>query len=122
MSEDSHIYQHCKESGHALSMEIQTRFLCDARVPAFLHQMFYQELIQKGNEEQAIEGKDSEKKSKVSEKISQYEKEVAEQMLKQRQYFEENLNKIIKNYRYELNTRKDKIQLKSKQLESLKED
>ena len=84
--------------------------------------MFYQELIQKGNEEQAIEGKDSEKKSKVSEKISQYEKEVAEQMLKQRQYFEENLNKIIKNYRHELNTRKDKIHLKNKQLESLKED
>ena len=84
--------------------------------------MFYQELIQKGNEEQAIEGKDSEKKSKVSEKISHYEKEVAEQMLKQRQYFEENLNKIIKNYRYELNTRKDKIHLKNKQLESLKED
>ena len=103
MSEDSHIFQHCKDSGHALSMEIETRFLFDARVPAFLHQMFYKQLIQK--DEVEMESKDG-KKDKVSENIAHYEKEVAEQMLKQRQYFEESINKIIKDFRGELNIRK----------------
>jgi hypothetical protein len=31
LGEDSHIYEHFKEKGHGLSMEIETRFLFDAK-------------------------------------------------------------------------------------------
>ncbi len=41
LGEDSHIYQHFKDAGHSLSMGLETKYIFDARVPAFLHQMFY---------------------------------------------------------------------------------
>lgn len=50
----------------------------------------------------------------MSERISNYESEVAEEMHKQRTYFEENLYKIIKNNRSLLNSRKEKLYLKKK--------
>lgn len=88
LAEDSHIYQHYKDSNHSLSMELETKFIFDARVPAFLHQMFYRDLIQKGaGQEEATGEKEDFKKNKLSDKIAMYEGQVAEEMQKQRAYF-----------------------------------
>jgi hypothetical protein len=46
------------------------------------------------------------KKNKLSDKISMYENQVAEEMQKQRCYFEENLSKQIKTHKEILFKRK----------------
>lgn len=111
LGEDSHIYQHYKEVSHSLSMELETKFLFDARVPAFLHQMFYRDLITKGVgflQEQAQEKEDS-KKNKLSDKISHYENQVADEMHKQRTYFETQIGKKSKTHRDEIYRKKEKL-------------
>ena len=54
-------------------MELETKFIFDARVPAFLHQMFYRDLIQKGaGQEESAGEKEDLKKNKLSDKIAMY--------------------------------------------------
>jgi hypothetical protein len=67
--------------------------------------MFYRDLIQKGAgrepqgmTEEPVE-KDDMKKNKLSDKITTYENQVAEEMQKQRSYFEESFSKQAKVHR-----------------------
>jgi len=46
------------------------------------------------------------KKNKVSEKIAHYEKEVADEMHNQRNYYEEEINRLLKKRKGELNIRR----------------
>lgn len=55
----------------------------------------------------------------MSEKISHYENEVAEEMQKQRSYFEENIYKMMKAHRNQINVRRERLNLKKKEFESL---
>jgi hypothetical protein len=73
--------------------------------------MFYRDLITKGVgflQEQAQEKEDS-KKNKLSDKISHYENQVADEMHKQRTYFETQIGRQSKLHREDIFRKKEKL-------------
>lgn len=111
LGEDSHIYQHSLETQHRLSMDVETKFIFDSSQAAFLHKMFYQEIMKNGGIESLELGEDSKnkKKNKVSEKISEFEQNISEEMQIQRAYFEDSISKEVKQ-------RKEQLRAKKKQM------
>ena len=80
LGEGSHIYEHYLETQHRLSMDVETKFIFDASQAAFLHKMFYKEIMKNGGIEnlEIEEENKNKKKNKLSEKISEFEQSISE--------------------------------------------
>ena len=59
------------------------------------------------------------KKNKLSDKISMYQNQVAEEMQKQRSYFESNMNKQIKTHKEIIFKKKEQLKNVQRQLDNV---